>query len=111
MITDNENNAYYFDLKEIMKFVNAANNEFSETEITDAYTYDDEGSVALPTSKIVRDLKNKGDNQMANIRYDLLKNLINEILAFEADNEKTPVAVPFTAINTLEKYNMLKKTE
>lgn len=76
-----------------------------EQEITDGYDLSEEGMKQV--SKIIREVKSKGDANQESCRYDFLRILISQILDIE-----TPTETTFgdeLAIATLIQYNILEE--
>ena len=90
-------NKYVFDLEKIIAFVNHQNKAMTnEKEILDTYDISDDGDRV--NTKTVRELIVQGDSQGDNIRYDLIKTFIIEILTSSEDTYGVQVAID-TLIN------------
>lgn len=85
---------YYFDLKRICSFITGKKdgsdaNERIEREIINNYGVEDEDEGLTLTSKAVREVTGPNDGTMPNIRYDLLKILLIQLITY---SEKTKVS-------------------
>lgn len=101
-------NDYALDLDNLFKFVSKDDDvETSETEITDAYDFTSEIE-DKNVSKVVRELKGKGNTQKDAFRYDLIKVMLAELFNVE-DNYEAYTSGTHIAFNTLLNYNILKK--
>ena len=89
---------YAFDVNKISEYVNYSdNNKSVEKEILDSY----EGGKNI--SKTIRELSIPGNQQIDNIKYDLVKTFIIQVLTFD-ENVRDFDELPFgtkLAINTL----------
>lgn len=77
-----------------------------EQEITDGYDLSS-GDGMKQVSKIIREVKSKGDTSQESCRYDFLRILLSQVLDIENSSE-----VAFgdeLAIATLIKYNILEE--
>lgn len=110
-----DNEYVYLDLENIFNFISKDDDkEVEEREITDVYNFypdeeynnKEEGGAS---SKVIRELKNKGTLQRDNLRYDMVKMLLGEVFA-AVEGEPLPFGYDI-AFNTLKKYEMLKIKE
>lgn len=116
MVIEIEGKNFYLDLKKISDFVYYSNNHpIKESEITDTYGNEDEnknsGEFGV-NSKTIRETTSYGVAQIDNIRYDLLKSLILQVLGFGYEDEDKSENLPFgfeIAFNTLITEGFLKE--
>lgn len=83
---------YYFDLKQACLFVTDGKEGGSgrvEREILNNYEVEDPDEGLTISSKSVREITGPGDGTMDNIRYDLLKLFIIQIITFVDKNSVT----------------------
>lgn len=89
---------YYFDTERICEYINYSDStEVKEHEILDSYEN------GKPVAKTIRELTTPGNAQIDNIKYDLVKTFLLQILTFE-DNVSSLEEVPFgtrLAFNTM----------
>lgn len=110
---------YYLDIKKILDFVNYSNaHPIKESEIIDTYQNDEEGETNDEqntfgvSSKVIRETTSYGIAQIDNIRYDLIKTFIQQILDFGYDENEKIDCPPFgfrITLNTLIKEGFLKE--
>lgn len=97
---------YIFDIEAIYDFVNYSDRvETKEKEIIDSY----EGSKVV--GKTIRELTAPGNAAIDNIKYDLVKTFLIQVITYEGD-VITLADVPFgtkLAINTLIANGFLKE--
>ena len=85
-----EGKTYVFDLEAISNFVNiSSNSENKEKEIISTFT---NGSL---DEKNVRELTTFGNSQIDNIRYDLLKMFILQVLTYDEKDITNLEQIPF----------------
>lgn len=73
-----DNKYYIFDLERICDFVSISNKmETKEKEILDDY------KDGILSGKTIRELTTQGNAQIDNIRYDLIKTFILEIITYD----------------------------
>jgi hypothetical protein len=103
---------YKFDIDAMVKFIFKSNQETnSETEISEGYEFDKDSDDPVQVSKVLREIKSKGNSQNDSIRYDILKSFMIPVLNAEWVNTVTvegdeglEVVVPFgtqVALSTL----------
>lgn len=105
---------YYFDLNNILRFVeHSAKNERRNKDITEVYDVND-GKKASLKQKTIKEFTAQGDIQNDNIRYDLVKTLIQYLLDSDgmAEGEDGSVSEVFNTgtmicMNTLMKEGLL----
>jgi hypothetical protein len=97
---------YAFDVEALTNFIMYSDlNKSQETEIIDSY---DGGKVV---SKTVRELTTPGNAQIDNIKYDLIKMFIVQIITYDEDVrdiEEVPFGVKL-CLNTLIAYGFLNE--
>ena len=102
----------YFDLNKICEFIQySENHKIKETEIIDTIDNSLEQSDGERILKTVRDTIMASNQQVDNIRYDLVKTLLLTIIESNVDfsNEEDKFTIgEQLAINTLVKNKMLK---
>lgn len=82
---------YVFDIQKVCDFINASsNNESTEKEIITSFS--EGGNV---DEKTVRELTTPGNPQADNIRYDLIKMLIIQVLTYDEKNIEDISQMPF----------------
>lgn len=95
---------YYFNLKKIFEIITYKTEKTEkEREVVDSYEYD-ELSEAKLSSKIIREYISPNDTQYDNIKYDLIKTFIIQIITYsDKARIKTPNSddfdLPITNIN------------
>lgn len=73
---------YVFDINKIVEFVQYSDKtEVKERELTDVL--ENNGDGLQITSKVVRETCGAGNPQIDNIKYDIVKNLMVELITFE----------------------------
>lgn len=71
---------YIFDLEKIYKFINYSDNASAkEKEILDSY---EDGKIV---GKTIRELTTPGNTQIDNIKYDIVKTFIIQIITYEGE--------------------------
>lgn len=111
---------YSIDIKKILDFVNYSNaHPIKESEIIDTYQNEEEdegttneNNTLGVSSKIIRETTSFGVAQIDNIRYDLVKTFIQQILEFGYEEREDIAFPPFgfkIAFNTLIKEGFLKE--
>lgn len=101
---------YYFNINKVCDFFDTAGKNDKEKEIVDNYEQDDEGSLQLST-KIIREFSSPNSSQFDNIKYDLLKTFIIQIITYastEVDIDKMPLGTRL-AFNTMVEEGFLVK--
>ena len=81
---------YYFNLKKIFEFISYRTDKTEkQKEVVDSYdrSEEDEGEIKL-SSKIVREITSPNESQYDNIKYDLVKTFIIQLITFD---EKTTI--------------------
>ena len=108
---------YYLDLNKIFNFINySETHKTIEREIIDSYEENEESNEQTRLNnvgKTIREVTTSGNTNMDNIKYDLLKNIINQVITcgcYEypelSTNEDVPTGVAI-CLNTLIKEKML----
>ena len=105
---------YCLDIKKVLDFVNYSNaHPIKESEIIDTYQNEEDTSETLGvSSKVIRETTSFGIAQIDNIRYDLIKTFIQQILDFGYEETEHIDFPPFgfrVAFNTLIKEGFLKE--
>lgn len=86
------NKKYVFDLEKIIEFASRSNkSSATEKEILDTYDLTDGEDRVI--TKTVRELIASGDTQVENIRYDLIKTFIIEILTSDENSYGVQIAI------------------
>jgi len=120
MVIELEGKSFYLDLKKILDFVHYSNKHpLKESEITDLYQTDEEVAKDSPeafgvTTKTIRETTSFGVSQIDNIRYDLVKTMLMQVLEFGYEETDKIDNIPFgleVAINTLITEGFLKEIE
>ena len=94
---------FYFDINEIINFINNTNEDNSTNEISEMYSVDGDGNLQLVNAQMNK-TTNKNDSNSA-IKYDLIKNFMGQLFT-ETENPTTTQAMVF---NTFLAYNFIKK--
>ena len=122
--------AVAFDLETIMNFIFQNKTKDKSSEIREVWDKNSEGTLEM-VQKSLAEVKSDNLGTMANIRYDLIKTLIEEVSSISMVSEKDTdeeemdldegevfVGAPFItelgqmlAINTLQKEGMLIKLD
>lgn len=105
---------YVLDLDKLNKYIfESQTNKNSETELVEVYEMDrDESEDLVLTNKSIRDVKTKGNIQIDNIKYDLIKMFIEEF--FEMPSTVTQETSTFgfiVAFNTLLNQGILTEVQ
>lgn len=83
---------YYFSLKKICEFISYRTEKTEkEKEVVDSYDFDDVTENVKLSSKIVREVTTPNDTQFDNIKYDLIKTFIIQIITY---SDKAKVHLP-----------------
>jgi hypothetical protein len=82
--------------------------ERREQEITDGYDSSEGDTSLRQVSKMVREVKTKGDSSSDNVRYDFIRLLLMQILEEEGDESNLSLGTEL-AIDSLINYNVLKE--
>lgn len=107
---------YCLDINRISDFVNYSDSHLAkESEIIDTYGINNDVVTTNykgidVVSKSIREVTTQGNVQLDNIRYDLIKTLITQIMGFDYDENKHKNEIPFgleIALNTLIKEGFL----
>ena len=107
---------YCLDINRISDFVNYSDSHLAkESEIIDTYGINNDAVTTNykgidVVSKSIREVTTQGNVQLDNIRYDLIKTLITQIMGFDYDENKYKNEIPFgleIALNTLIKEGFL----
>jgi len=105
MVDTNENEVQYaINIDKVFSLVFDKTNAKIDREITDGYEIDENSNKMAQMSKIVREIKTDGDSQRENLKYDLIKTFLIEIM--DMDGEVT--AGNSICINTLLKYGIIE---
>lgn len=108
----NSENGYVYDLKKILRFVfeksgiESIDREFSEmvgpTETSDT---------PIMLQKASREVKHSSDEQMQNLKYDLIKNFMDTLATLPADATEEDLVTEHhqAVLNTMLKYKFMKK--
>jgi len=86
-----EGKTYVFDVKKICEFINVSTD--SETTEKEIITSFNEGGGV--DEKSVRELTTPGNPQVDNIRYDLIKMLIIQVLTYDEKDVEIITQMPF----------------
>lgn len=112
----NNGKTYAFNLDKICEFINYSDNAKSkETEIIDTYDYaaeSDETTGSKLAAKTVRELTTPGNAQVDNIRYDLLKTLLYQVIGYNEEDSGEVTDLPFgvkVCFNTMINHGFLKE--
>lgn len=116
---------YYFDLNEVCKFISYTTEKNSkEKEIIDSYEENEESEGLRLSNKVVREITTPNESQYDNIKYDLVKTFIIQLITYnntvntvvEGNNFDLPIldatALPFgtrLVFNTLIEMGILKE--
>lgn len=109
---------YYIDINRVASFANHSDtHKLVEREIVDNYEckHNGDGTSRLDnTTKTVREVSSQGNTNMDNIKYDLLKLFITQLIGYglfdDNDEEGTEESIPFgiaLCMNTLIKEKIL----
>lgn len=106
---------YYIDIERVANFANHSDtHKLVEREIVDNYEKQkaSDGTSHLDNiSKTVREISSQGNTNMDNIKYDLLKLFISQLIAYGTyDTEEDDDTIPFgiaLCMNTLIKEKIL----
>ena len=107
---------YCLDINRISDFVNYSDSHLAkESEIIDTYGINNDAVTTNykgidVVSKSIREVTTQGNVQLDNIRYDLIKTLITQVMSFDYDENKHKNEIPFgleIALNTLIKEGFL----
>lgn len=100
------NNNYYIDLDYLFDYISVSQKcDGKENEIIDTYEFVDD--VMIQTGKTLHEVRTNGNVQIDNIRYDLIKYLLSNILEFQDDNELS--FEKSLVFNTLIKKGIIKE--
>lgn len=110
-MVDYNGKQYIFDIKKIVEFVNYSDkNQIKEQEITDVMEIGDDGGFEI-TSKAIRETTSAGNPQIDNIKYDLVKNFILQVISFEEyDGNNLPFGLTIV-MDTLIYEGFLKEVK
>ena len=100
---------YFFNLTVIFEYINTREKTGKEKEIIDSYEMSNTTDELTLSSKVVREMVAPNDTQFDNIKYDLVKLLITELITFKEkeyniDNMPLGLRIIF---NTMVKYGFL----
>lgn len=107
MIAMIDGTEYYLNLKKMFEFISYRTDKTEkQKEVVDSYdrSEEDEGEIKL-SSKIVREITSPNESQYDNIKYDLVKTLIIQLITFDektslpTGNGDETVELPVTNIN------------
>lgn len=100
--------AYKINLDKLFKYVfRSESNEKIEREITDGFQMDNESKTIEQVTKIVREIKGRGDNNSDTLRYDIIKSLLFEII--DTDDEALGSTGIKLCFNTLLAHGILEE--
>lgn len=106
---DFEGRKYALNLKKIFEYVSYYDkNEKQEKEICNIYSRDNNGDVNL-VSKQVKEITAPGDSQVDNIRYDMIKTLLVDVMNIAIGEEMSLSNV--ISLNTLINEGLLIEIE
>jgi hypothetical protein len=104
-----EGKEYAVNLDKLFEFVTKSSNQDKrDQEITDGYEVSSPNGQLTQTSKIVREIKSKGDQAHDSYRYDFVRILLTQIIEMEDPYLDFGDSVCF---NTLIKYNILEEVK
>lgn len=98
---------YIINMEKLFDFVmKPSKGNRTEQEITDGYDVNEEGTLS-PVSKVVREIKSKGDQTEESYRYDFIRILIAQLL--EVENSEDFVFGDELALVTLMRYKIIQE--